>query len=201
MESNFYAMISRMKYIERWSLMRNSRPENVSEHTLEVSILAHALAVIGNKRLKKNLNGERAALIALFHDSTEIITGDMPTPIKYYNGNMQTAFKEIEDEAAKRLLQMLPKDLKEEYETLFFQKEEEVYLWKLVKAADKLSALIKCIQEEKAGNTEFASAKESIAKAVAELGVEEVDIFMDEFLPSYYRNLDELTGDTEEGPQ
>lgn len=201
MESNFYAMISRMKYIERWSLMRNSRPENVSEHTLEVSILAHALAVIGNKRLKKNLNGERAALIALFHDSTEIITGDMPTPIKYYNGNMQTAFKEIEDEAAKRLLQMLPEDFKEEYETLFFQKEEEVYLWKLVKAADKLSALIKCIQEEKAGNTEFANAKESIAKAIAELGVEEVDIFMEEFLPSYYRNLDELTGDTEEGPQ
>ena len=181
--------------------MLNSRPENVSGHTLEVSILAHALAVIGNKRLKKNLNGERAALIALFHDSTEIITGDMPTPIKYYNGNMQRAFKEIEDEAAKRLLQMLPEDLKEEYETLFFQKEEEVYLWKLVKAADKLSALIKCIQEEKAGNTEFASAKESIAKAVAELGVEEVDIFMDEFLPSYYRNLDELTGDTEESPR
>lgn len=200
MESNFYAMISRMKYIERWSLMRNSRPENVSEHTLEVSILAHALAVIGNKRLKKNLNGERAALIALFHDSTEIITGDMPTPIKYYNGNMQSAFKEIEDEAAKRLLQMLPEDLKEEYETLFFQREEEVYLWKLVKAADKLSALIKCIQEEKAGNTEFANAKESIAKAIAELGVEEVDIFMDEFLPSYYRNLDELTGDTKESP-
>lgn len=201
MESNFYAMISRMKYIERWSLMRNSRPENVSEHTLEVSILAHALAVIGNLRLKKNLNGERAALIALFHDSTEIITGDMPTPIKYYNGNMQSAFKEIEDEAAKRLLQMLPEDFKEEYETLFFQREEEVYLWKLVKAADKLSALIKCIQEEKAGNTEFVNAKDSIAKAIAELGVEEVDIFMDEFLPSYYRNLDELTGDTEEGPQ
>lgn len=201
MESNFYAMISRMKYIERWSLMRNSRPENVSEHTLEVSILAHALAVIGNKRLKKNLNGERAALIALFHDSTEIITGDMPTPIKYYNGNMQTAFKEIEDEAAKRLLQMLPKDLKEEYETLFFQREEEVYLWKLVKAADKLSALIKCIQEEKAGNTEFASAKESISKALEELDVEEVNIFMEEFLASYYRNLDELTGDTEESPR
>ncbi|SHL17516.1 5'-deoxynucleotidase [Anaerocolumna jejuensis DSM 15929] len=201
MESNFYAMISRMKYIERWSLMRNSRPENVSEHTLEVSILAHALAVIGNKRLKKNLNGERAALIALFHDSTEIITGDMPTPIKYYNRNMQTAFKEIEGEAAKRLLQMLPKDLKEEYETLFFQKEEEVYLWKLVKAADKLSALIKCIQEEKVGNTEFASAKESISKAIEELGVEEVNIFMEEFLASYYRNLDELTGDTEESPR
>lgn len=193
MESNFFAMISRMKYIERWALMRNSRPENVSEHTLEVSILAHALAVIGNKRLNKNLNGERAALIALFHDSTEIITGDMPTPIKYYNGNIQGAFREIEKEAASRLLHMLPEDFQEEYEALFFQRENEKYLWKLVKAADKLSALIKCIQEEKAGNTEFSNAKESIMEAVEELQIEEAEIFMKEFLPSYYKNLDELT--------
>ncbi len=193
MESNFYAMMSRMKYIERWALMRNSRPENVSEHTLEVSILAHALAVIGNKRLNKNLNGERAALIALFHDSTEIITGDMPTPIKYYNGNIQGAFKEIEAEAARRLLSMLPEDFKEDYESIFFPKQEEEYIWKLVKAADKLSALIKCIQEEKAGNTEFSSAKESITEAIKELQVEEAEIFMGEFMVSYYKNLDELT--------
>ncbi len=193
MESNFYAMMSRMKYIERWALMRNSRSENVSEHTLEVSILAHALAVIGNKRLNKNLNGERAALIALFHDSTEIITGDMPTPIKYYNGNIQGAFKEIEAEAARRLLSMLPEDLKEDYESIFFPKQEEEYIWKLVKAADKLSALIKCIQEEKAGNTEFSSAKESITEAIKELQVEEAEIFMGGFIVSYYKNLDELT--------
>lgn len=193
MENNFYAMMSRMKYIERWALMRNSRPENVSEHTLEVSILAHALAVIGNKRLNKNLNGERAALIALFHDSTEIITGDKPTPIKYYNGNIQGAFKEIEAEAARRLLSMLPEDFKEDYEPIFFPKQEEEYIWKLVKAADKLSALIKCIQEEKAGNTEFSSAKESITEAIKELQVEEAEIFMGEFMVSYYKNLDELT--------
>ncbi len=193
MEGNFYAMLSRMKYIERWALMRNSRPENVSEHTLEVSILSHALAVIGNKRLEKNLNGERAALIALFHDSTEIITGDMPTPIKYHNGNIQDAFKEIEKEAANRLLHMLPVDFFEEYEPLYFQKEEDTYLWKLVKAADKLSALIKCIQEEKAGNTEFVNAKESIIVSLEELDLEEAKIFMDDFLPSFYRNLDELT--------
>lgn len=193
MEGNFYAMLSRMKYIERWALMRNSRPENVSEHTLEVSILSHALAVIGNKRLEKNLNGERAALIALFHDSTEIITGDMPTPIKYHNGNIQDAFKEIEKEAANRLLHMLPGDFFEEYESLYFQKEEDTYLWKLLKAADKLSALIKCIQEEKAGNTEFVNAKESIIVSLEELDLEEAKIFMDDFLPSYYRNLDELT--------
>ncbi len=193
MENNFYAMMSRMKYIERWALMRNSRPENVSEHTLEVSILAHALAVIGNKRLNKNLSGERAALIALFHDSTEIITGDMPTPIKYYNGNIQGAFKEIEAEAARRLLSMLPEDFKEDYESIFFPKQEEEYIWKLVKAADKLSALIKCIQEEKAGNTEFSSAKESIMEAIKELQLEEAEIFMGEFMVSYYKNLDELT--------
>ncbi len=193
MKNNFYAMMSRMKYIERWALMRNSRPENVSEHTLEVSILAHALAVIGNKRLNKNLNGGRAALIALFHDSTEIITGDMPTPIKYYNGNIQGAFKEIEAEAARRLLSMLPEDFKEDYESIFFPKQEEEYIWKLVKAADKLSALIKCIQEEKAGNTEFSSAKESITEAIKELQVEEAEIFMGEFMVSYYKNLDELT--------
>lgn len=193
MENNFYAMISRMKYIERWALMRNSRPENVSEHTLEVSILAHALASIGNKRLKKNINGERAALIALFHDSTEIITGDMPTPVKYYNGKIQGAFKEIEEEAAKRLLHMLPEDLREEYNPLFFRQESDEYEWKLVKAADKLSALIKCIQEEKAGNTEFSNAKISIEEAISELEVEEAEIFMKEFMPSYYKNLDELT--------
>ena len=193
MENNFYAMMSRMKYIERWALMRNSRPENVSEHTLEVSILAHALAVIGNKRLNKNLSGERAALIALFHDSTEIITGDMPTPIKYYNGNIQGAFKEIEAEAARRLLSMLPEDFKEDYESIFFPKQEEEYIWKLVKAADKLSALIKCIPEEKAGNTEFSSAKESIMEAIKELQLEEAEIFMGEFMVSYYKNLDELT--------
>ncbi|MBB5195781.1 5'-deoxynucleotidase [Anaerocolumna cellulosilytica] len=192
MESNFFAMMSRMKYIKRWALMRNSQSENVSEHSLEVSMIAHALAVIGNKRLGKELNSERAALIALYHDSTEIITGDMPTPVKYYNSEMQGAFKEIEKLAANRLLNMLPEDIKEEYYPLYFPKEGEAYLWKLVKAADKLSALVKCIQEEKMGNMEFASAKETIEESLLDMELKEVEIFMGEFLPSYYKTLDEL---------
>lgn len=192
MEHDFYAMISRMKYIERWALMRNTQSENIAEHSLEVSILAHALAVIHNKRLGGNVNEERAALIALYHDSTEIITGDMPTPIKYYNRTIQSAFKEVEKIAANQLLDMLPEDFRDSYESLFFPSNEDIFLWKLVKAADKLSALIKCIQEENTGNTEFASAKKTIMDALKELKLQEVDIFLDEFLPSYYKTLDEL---------
>lgn len=192
MEKNFYAMLSRMKYIERWALMRNTQSENIAEHSLEVSIIAHALAVIHNKRLGGNINEERAALIALYHDSTEIITGDMPTPIKYFNKEIQTAFKDVEKLAANQLLSMLPSDFKGSYESLFFPIEEDKYLWKLVKAADKISALIKCIQEENTGNTEFASAKKSITDALIDMHMEEVNIFMEEFLLSYYKTLDEL---------
>ncbi|QHQ60638.1 5'-deoxynucleotidase [Anaerocolumna sedimenticola] len=192
MESHFFAMMSRMKYIERWALMRNSQSENISEHSLEVSMLAHALAIISNKRLRNDLNAEKAALIGLYHDSTEIITGDMPTPVKYYNKDIQGAFKEIEKIAALRLLNMLPEDMKESYESIFFPEDGEEYLWRLVKAADKLSALIKCIQEENAGNTEFTSAKKSLTDAIKRMDLKEADIFMEEFLPSYYKTLDEL---------
>lgn len=192
MEQDFYAMLSRMKYIERWALMRNSQSENIAEHSLEVSIIAHALAVIHNKRLGDSINEERAALIALYHDSTEIITGDMPTPIKYFNKNIQGAFKEVEKLAANQLLSMLPKDFRDSYESLFFPREEDTYLWRLVKAADKLSALIKCIQEENTGNTEFTSAKRSITDTLIDMHMEEVNIFMEEFLLSYYKTLDEL---------
>lgn len=192
MEQDFYAMLSRMKYIERWALMRNSQSENIAEHSLEVSMIAHALAVINNKRLGGNINEERAALIAMYHDSTEIITGDMPTPIKYFNKTIQSAFKEVEKLAATQLLSMLPDDFKDSYESLFFKKDEDIYLWKIVKAADKLSALIKCIQEENTGNTEFASAKKSITEALIDMHMEEVNIFMEEFLLSYYKTLDEL---------
>lgn len=192
MEYHFFAMMSRMKYIERWALMRNSIGENISEHSLEVSMIAHVLAVIGNKRFHKALNAEKAALIGLYHDATEIITGDMPTPIKYYNRDIVDAFKKIEENAADQLLSMLPPDIREEYETVFFVKEEEEYLWKLVKAADKLSALIKCIEEGKAGNTEFISARISIEDNLYKMGIAEAEEFMKEFLPSYQKTLDEL---------
>ncbi|HHT88048.1 MAG TPA: 5'-deoxynucleotidase [Clostridiales bacterium] len=192
MESNFFAMISRMKLIERWSLMRNSRPENLSEHSLEVSMLSHALAVISNERFGNSLNVEKAALIGIYHDASEIITGDMPTPIKYFNENIQEAYKEVEKHAAKRLHLMLPEYMQKSYEDIFFPKKEDEYLWKLVKAADKLAALIKCIEEEKAGNTEFISAKKSILKLIEDMKLREVDVFIEEFLPAYSKTLDEL---------
>ncbi len=191
--SNFYAMMSRMKYIERWSLMRNSETENISEHSLEVSMIAHCLAVLGNRRLGRNYNAERAAVIGLYHDSNEIITGDMPTPIKYYNAQMQDVFHSIEDNASNALLDMLPEDIREEYRGLFFPCDGEKDLWRLVKAADKLSALIKCIEESKAGNREFESAKKTLTESVNALELPEVKMFMEEFLPAYYKTLDELS--------
>ena len=192
MESHFFAMMSRMKYIERWALMRNSERENISEHSLEVAMIAHGLAVISNVRLGNNLNVEKAALIGMFHDSTEIITGDMPTPIKYYNDEIKEAFKEVEKKAADKLLNYLPGDMRSYYEPLFFKTEEDEYLWKLEKAADKLSALIKCIEEEKAGNSEFKNAYQSLYTSVKAMNLKEVDIFMEEFLPAYKKTLDEL---------
>jgi 5'-deoxynucleotidase len=192
MESHFFAMLSRMKYIERWALMRNSDRENISEHSLEVAMIAHGLAVISNTRLGNHLNVERAALIGLFHDCTEIITGDMPTPVKYYNEEIKSAFKEVENKAATKLLNYLPEDMRSYYEPLFFKAEEDAYLWRLEKAADKLSALIKCIEEEKAGNTEFKTAYQSLYQSIKAMELKETDIFMEEFLPSYRKTLDEL---------
>ncbi len=192
MEYGFYAMMSRMKLIERWALMRNAISENISEHSLEVSILAHALAIISNERLGNHLNAEKAALIGIYHDASEIITGDMPTPVKYFNETIQGAFKAVEKAASERLLSMLPEDIRKSYQTIFFPCEEEAYLWKLVKAADKLSALIKCIEERKAGNTEFLSAEKSIEVILTDMKLEEVGIFLKEFLPAYDKTLDEL---------
>lgn len=192
MESNFFAMMSRMKFIERWALMRNARQENLSEHALEVSMLAHALAVISNERLGSKLNVEKAALMGIYHDAAEIITGDMPTPIKYFNADIQGAFKEVEKDAAFRLYSMLPDYMKKSYGELFFPSEQDAYLWRIVKAADKLSALIKCMEEEKAGNTEFLRAKSSIRKLIDDMELKEVDIFIEDFLPAYGKTLDEL---------
>lgn len=191
-KETFYAMLARMKYIDRWSLMRNAEHENVSEHSLEVAVIAHALAVISNVRLGNQWNVERAAMLGLFHDSTEILTGDMPTPVKYFNQDIREAYKKVEADAAQRLMDMLPEDMQSYYQPYFNQREEDNYLWKLEKAADRLSALIKCINEKKAGNTEFQKAYQSTLQSLEDMQMKEVTIFMNEFLPAYSKTLDEL---------
>ncbi len=192
MGNEFFAMMSRMKYIERWALMRNSRPENISEHSLETAMIAHALGVIASKRLDKDIDANRLAVMAMYHDSTEIITGDMPTPIKYYNDEIKVAFKEVEKVAANRLLSMIPDDLREAYEPVFLEREEDEGLLKLLKAADKISALIKCLEEKKAGNHEFISAEKTLKESLMAMELEEVKIFFEEFMPAYELTLDEL---------
>lgn len=195
MNYNFYATVSRMKYIERWALMRNTISENLSEHSLEVSMIAHALCIIGNVRYKKKLDADYAAMVGIYHDASEIITGDMPTPVKYYNRSINEAFKSIEDEANKKLLSQLPEDIRTEYEKYFVKPEQKAYEWRLVKAADKISALIKCIEEEKTGNKEFVVAKQSTEKSVKKLAKElpEVDAFVSECLEAFSKTLDELS--------
>ena len=191
MSNHFFAMHSRMKYINRWALMRNTVSENISEHSNDVAVIAHALAVIKNVRFGGNLNAERAAFLGLYHDMTEIITGDMPTPVKYHSEDMREAFQQVEDKAGKKLLSMLPDDMTRYYESALFKQEDDEYLWKIVKAADKLSALIKCIEEKNAGNNEFGKALESTRKCLVNMAMPEVDAFMEEFLPSFYLSLDE----------
>ena len=188
--SSFFAMMSRMKYINRWALMRNSYPENISEHSLEVGMIAHVLALISNKKLGNHYNAEKTALIGMYHDCTEIITGDMPTPIKYYNRDTKEAYKNVEEEAAKQLLGLLPDYLYEEYEGLLLPKD--AYLWKLVKAADRISAYIKCVEEEKAGNREFSNAKAATYEKLTAMDLPEVRIFLQEFAEAYKKTLDEL---------
>lgn len=194
MEYNFFATVARMKYIERWALMRNTRQENLSEHCLEVSMISHVLCVIGNIRYGKELNPDKAAIMGIYHDASEIITGDMPTPVKYYNKSIKEAFKSIEEEANCNLLKQLPDDLRDAYKDYFFKKDEFAYEWKLVKAADKISALIKCMEEEKTGNKEFVKAKEATEKIVLKLADEYVEVkdFVKEFLPAFAKTLDEL---------
>lgn len=180
-----------MKYINRWALMRNTREENLSQHSCDVAAIAHCLATIKNVRFGASLNAERAAFFGLYHDMPEIITGDMPTPVKYYNETMRSQFGLIEKNASEHLLKMLPDDLRPYYEDALLPKEEDAYLWKIVKAADKISALIKCIEEEKAGSREFRQAYESTLKSLEAMQMEEVRSFMDDFIESYSLSLDE----------
>lgn len=193
MPSNFFAMVNRMKFIDRWALMQNAKKENIAEHSHSVAVIAHALALIGNKKFNKNYNCERVCLLALYHDTTEVITGDMPTPVKYYNEEIKKVYKDIEKTAGKRLLAMLPDEFKEDYAPLFEKREEDKELWVLVKAADKISALIKCIEECRMGNLEFIKAREAQEKLIDEITLPEVKYFRDNYLDAYYLTLDEHT--------
>ena len=191
-QSHFYAMLSRMKYINRWGLMNNTKYENLCEHSLQVAMIAHCLVLIHNKRFGGDLNPERAAVLAVFHDSTEIITGDMPTPIKYFNPEIKNAYKEIENTAADKLISLLPDDFQEDFEGILkMQGKNDEKIDKFVKAADKFSALIKCIDELRMGNAEFSKAKETIENAIHNMNMPEAEVFEVEFLPSFYLSLDE----------
>ena len=191
-KSNFFAFISRMKYINRWGLMRNIKEENVCEHSLDVAVIAHALAVIQKKRLNMDVNPEKTALYAIYHDVSEIFTGDMPTPVKYYNSIIKTAYKELELSVNERLLNMLPHDFKDEFKPILIPDDNEKQIWKTIKAADKISAYIKCIEEEKSGNKEFLKAKQSLLHEIEKMNMQDVKIFMDEFLEGYSLTLDEM---------
>ena len=190
---HFYALVSRMKYINRWGLMNNTKYENLSEHSLQVAVIAHCLVLIHNKRFKGNADPERTALLAVFHDASEIITGDMPTPIKYFNQDIISAYRGIEDKACDKLIALLPDDFKEDFESILkMNDEKDKELKKFVKAADKFSALIKCIDELRMGNDEFKKAKETIEESIQKMNMPENEVFKNEFLPSFSLSLDEL---------
>lgn len=188
----FFAMLFRMKYINRWALMRNITTENLSEHAMEVAAITHFLCLIHNKRFGGNLDANRGAVIGLFHDCTEILTGDLPTPVKYHDEALRSSYKQMEKEAAIRMAKMLPAEMQEEYQSLLQPTPGDETLWKLCKGADKLCALIKCMEEEKMGNGEFSNAKRATLQSLEALNLPEVGVFMEEYLPAFALNLDEL---------
>ena len=191
MANEFYALMGRMRYITRWGLMRNTFSENIQEHSHQVAVLAHALALIRRDILKlEGPDPDRCAVAALYHDASEILTGDLPTPIKYYNPDIKGAYKQVERIAGQRLLQMLPEELVASYEHLVLEDDEEVN--PIVKAADKLSAYIKCVEEQKAGNTEFDSAAELTMKAMKTMNLPELDWFVENCLGAFSLNIDQL---------
>ena len=191
MAYNFFPMISRMRYINRWGLMRNTRLENIQEHSHQVAVLAHALAIIENRYFGGQIDPGKAAVAALYHDASEILTGDMPTPIKYDNPDIQAAYKAVESVAERKLLSMLPDDLRPDYEAALTIPDPEIRA--LVKAADKLSAYLKCVEELKAGNTEFKKAREQTYAALCSNPIPALQYFMERFLDGFSLTLDELS--------
>ena len=191
MQHRFFALISRMRYIGRWGLMRNTRLENIQEHSHQVAVLAHALAVIQNRYFGGQIDPGQVAVAALYHDASEILTGDMPTPIKYDNPDIQSAYKQVEAVAEQKLLNMLPEDLRPAYDEALTIPDPQVRA--LVKAADKLSAYLKCVEEVKAGNNEFKKAKEQTYAALCQNQIPALRYFMDRFLDGFELTLDELS--------
>lgn len=191
MAYNFYAFLDRMKYIRRWALMRSSQEENIMEHSQQVAMFAHALAVIDTDVFKHSPDMLKTVLFALYHESSEVMTGDLPTPIKYYNPAIRGAYRQIEDCATDKLLSMLPDELQGGIAP-YVKPDADSYEYKLVKAADKLSAYVKCLEELKAGNAEFKKAKESIERELKEKKIPCVDYFMEKFIPGFSLTLDEM---------
>jgi len=190
--SHLFAYLSRMKFIRRWGLMHNTYSENIQEHSLRVAIVAHALAIIRNRLFSGNVDAARVAVLALYHDAGEVLTGDLPAPVKYFNPEIRNAYKEIEAAAAGRLLHMIPEPLKADYHGLFFAAEADAEPRALVKAADKLCAYLKCLEEIRAGNQEFTKAEKALRAGVEDLNLPEVRYFLDTFVPSFRLTLDEL---------
>lgn len=190
--SHFFAYLARMKFIQRWGLMRNTRPENIQEHSLQVAMIAHGLAVIRNRLFGGQVDPERIATLALFHDVGEVITGDLATPIKYFNPKIKTAYNEIEVVARQKLLDMLPEAFRADYESLFFVGDDDSEHWTIIKTADKICAYLKCLEELKAGNQEFSKAEKAIKADLAKIDRPEVSYFMARYVPSFSLTLDEL---------
>lgn len=191
---SFFALAFRMKYINRWGLMRNLRSENLTEHCAQCAMLAHALCVIGNKRLNKNYDAEKVAVFALYHDMSEIFTGDLPTPVKYFNSSIRDSYKQIEHDAVCKALSKLPDDLRDDYKEILCFEEDGSEAKAIVKAADKLCAYLKCVEECENGNREFAKALESTKESINELckTVPELEIFMTELSGAFEKPIDEL---------
>lgn len=190
--SHFFAYVSRMKLIQRWGLMRNTQTENIQEHSLQVAMVAHMLAVIRNRLFDGDVDPQRVIMLAIYHDCSEVITGDLPTPIKNFNNDIAGAYKKIENLAAERIFKMLPEELRGDYEDVFFHAQKDDELWKLVKAADKLCAYLKCLDELQAGNNAFLKAERSVMAGLMKMNMPEVTYFVETFSPSFSLTLDEL---------
>ena len=188
--SHFFAFLARMRFIQRWGLMYNTHPENIAEHSLRVAMISHALVLISNTRFGTALNAERAATLALYHDASEVLTGDLPAPVKYFNPDIQAAYKTIEHLADAKLVSMLPEDLRAAFTPYLIA--DDAALLPIIKAADKLCAYLKCLEEVKAGNLEFARAERTLLTAVEETGLPAARVFLDVFAPSFRLTLDEL---------